>query len=100
MSKEKNEVFLLGLVDDNYILAACIVIVEKRSGFKYAYTPRGFLINFNDYSLVEQFTKLLKDFLGKKDIVAFRINPMIIKTIYNNDKQIIYQNTIIVKIME
>lgn len=92
MSKEKNEVFLLGLVDDNYILAACIVIVEKRSGFKYAYTPRGFLINFNDYNLVEQFTKLLKEFLGKKDIVAFRINPMIIKTIYNNDKQVIYQN--------
>ena len=92
MSREKNEVFLLGLVDDKYILAAAIIIVEKRNGFKYAYTPRGFLINFNDYTLLEQFTKLLKEFLGKKDIVALRINPMIIKNIYNNNKQKIYEN--------
>ena len=92
MSREKNEVFLLGLVDDKYVLAAAIIIVEKRNGFKYAYTPRGFLINFNDYTLLEQFTKLLKEFLGKKDIVALRINPMIIKSIYNNNKQKIYEN--------
>ncbi len=92
MNHEKNEAFFLGLVDDNYILAASLVIIEKRKGFKYAYTPRGYLINFNDYNLVEEFTKLLKEFLGKKDIVAFRINPMIIKNIYNNNKEIIYQN--------
>jgi len=92
MNHEKNEAFFLGLVDDNYILAASLVIIEKRKGFKYAYTPRGYLINFNDYNLVEEFTKLLKEFLGKKDIVAFRINPMIIKSIYNNNKEIIYQN--------
>lgn len=92
MSHEKNEAFFIGLVDDNYILAATLVIVEKRSGFKYAYTPRGYLINFNDYSLVEEFTKLLKEYLGKKDIVAFKINPMLIRNIYNNNKEIIYQN--------
>lgn len=92
MNREKNESFFIGLVDDNYILAASLIIVEKRNGFKYAYTPRGFLINFNDYNLLEQFTKLLKEYLGKKDIVAFKINPMIIKCIYNNNKQIIYEN--------
>ena len=92
MSHEKNEAFFIGLIDDNYILAATLVIVEKRSGFKYAYTPRGYLINFNDYNLVEEFTKLLKEFLGKKDIVAFKINPMIVRYIYNNNKEIIYKN--------
>lgn len=92
MNREKSEAFLLGLIDDNYVLAATLVIVEKRNGFKYAYTPRGFLINFNDYTLVEEFTNLLKEFLGKKDIVAFRINPMIVKNIYNNKKQVIYKN--------
>lgn len=92
MTKEKNEVFLLGLIDDNYTMAATIVIIEKRNGFKYAYTPRGPLINFNDYNLVEEFTRLLKEYLGKKDIVAFKINPMIVKNIYNNNKEIIYQN--------
>ena len=45
MNHEKNEAFFIGLVDDNYILAATLVIVEKRSGFKYAYTPRGFILN-------------------------------------------------------
>ena len=66
MNRDKSESFLLGLVDDNYILAASLIIVEKRSGFKYAYAPRGYLIDFNDYNLVEQFTKQLKDYLGKK----------------------------------
>lgn len=92
MTHEKSEVFFVGLIDDNYILAATSIIVEKKNGFKYAYTPRGFLIDFNDYNLVEQFTKLLKEYLGKKDIVAIKINPMIVKTIYNNNKEIIYTN--------
>lgn len=92
MNHEKNDAFLIGLMDDNYILAASLIIVEKRNGFKYAYTPRGFLINFNDYTLVEEFTKLLKEYLGKKEVVAFRINPMIIKNIYNDKKKVIYKN--------
>lgn len=92
MSKEKNEAILLGLIDDKYVLAACLVIIEKRNGFKYAYTPRGFLINFNDYTLLEEFTKKLKEYLGKKDIVALKIDPIIVKNIYNNNKQLIYQN--------
>lgn len=92
MNHEKNETFFIGLMDDNYILAAALIIVEKRNGFKYAYTPRGFLINFNDYTLVEEFTKQLKEYIGKKDIVALRINPMIIRNIYNNNKKIIYKN--------
>lgn len=92
MNHDKNDAFFIGLMDDNYVLAASLIIVEKRNGFKYAYTPRGYLINFNDYNLVEEFTKLLKEFLGKKDIVALRINPMIVKNIYNNKKEIIYQN--------
>ena len=92
MNHDKNETFFIGLLDDNYVVAATLVIVEKRNGFKYAYTPRGFLINFNDYNLVEEFTKNLKEYLGKKDIVALKINPMIVKNIYNNNKKIIYQN--------
>ena len=73
MSREKNEVFLLGLVDDKFILAAAVIIVEKRSGFKYAYTPRGFLINFNDYTILEQFTKLLKEYYNQAiSMVEFR----------------------------
>ena len=92
MSKENNEVFLLGLIDDGYTLAATIVIVEKRSRFKYAYTPRGFLIDFNDYTLLQEFTKLLKDYLSERDIVAFKINPMIVRNVYNNNKEIIYTN--------
>lgn len=92
MNHEKNDVYFIGLEDDNYILGAALVIVEKKNGFKYAYTPRGFLIDYNDYTLIEQFTKLLKEYLGKKDIVAIRINPMLIRYIYNNNKEIIYKN--------
>ena len=94
MNHEKSEAFFIGLVDDNYILAASLVIVEKRNGFKYAYTPRGYLINFNDYNLVEQFTKLLKEFLGKKDIVAIKVNPMIIRKIYDSRGRTSFSNNL------
>ena len=42
------------------------------------------MIDYNDEKLVATFTKLIKKFLGKKDIVAIKVNPMIIKNVYNS----------------
>ena len=54
--------------------------------------PRGFLIDYNDENLVTTFTKLIKKYLGKKDIVAIKINPMIIKKVYNSKGYVITDN--------
>lgn len=73
----------VGMIEENQILAASLILVQKKDGFKYAFAPRGFLINYNNFELLKSFTMLLKKFLGKKDIVAIKLNPLIIKNIYD-----------------
>ena len=74
----------LGLIDDyEKIVAASLILIEKEGIFKYAYAPKGFLIDYSNKELVEQFTTLIKDYLGKKKIMAIKINPMIIKSSYD-----------------
>lgn len=74
----------LGLIDDyERIVAASLILIEKEGIFKYAYAPKGFLIDYSNKELVEQFTNLIKEYLGKKKIMAIKINPMIIKSSYD-----------------
>ncbi len=84
MHEENYSSMFVGLMDGNVLKAASLILVYKINGFKYALAPRGFLIDYNDNELVTTFTKLIKKFLGKKDIVAIKINPMIIKKVYNS----------------
>lgn len=83
MNKEKFDSMYVGLIDDQHIVAASLLLVEKIRRFKYAYAPKGFLIDYLNHHLVETFTRELKKFLGKKNIVAVKLNPMIIKNIYD-----------------
>lgn len=83
---------LVGLFDNDTIVAATLVLVQKQNGFKYAYAPRGFLINYNNYELLKTFTSLLKKFLGKKDIIAIKLNPLIIKNVYDKHHNLIETN--------
>lgn len=82
----------LGLVDGNELKGASLILVYKINGFKYALAPRGFLIDYQDDNLVANFTKLIKKYLGKRDIVAIKINPMITRKMYNSQGKIIYSN--------
>ena len=84
MNEENYDSMFVGLIEGNVLKAASLILVYKINGFKYALAPRGFLIDYNDEKLVAIFTKLIKKFLGKKDIVAIKVNPMIIKNVYNS----------------
>jgi len=84
MNTQNYTTVFLGLID-NYekIVAASLVLIEKEGIFRYAYAPKGFLIDYSNKELVEEFTKLIKEYLGKKKIMAIKINPMIIKSSYD-----------------
>ena len=82
----------MGLVDDDKLLAASLILVQKINGFRYASAPRGFLIDYNNTELLTTFTKLLKKFLGKKDIVAIKVNPMIIREVYDSKGNSVLKN--------
>lgn len=83
MNNQNYNSMFLGLIDDNKILAASLILIEKINMFKYAYAPKGFLIDYNDEYIVEQFTKLAKEYLGKKKVIAVKINPMLIRSSYD-----------------
>lgn len=84
MQNQSFEIMMLGLFDEDKILGASIILVEKLGGFKYAYAPRGFLIDYNNYELVKTFTLEIKKYLAKKEIMAIKINPLITKSVYNH----------------
>ena len=92
MKNQGYTTLLLGLVDNNNILGATIILINLKKGYKYAYASRGFLIDYNDDYLVEIFTTEIKKYLSKLDIVAIKLSPMIIKNIYNSNKELIHHN--------
>lgn len=83
MSGQGYEYIFLGLIDDDEIIGASLILIEKLNMFKYAYAPKGFLIDYDDEYIVETFTREIKNYLGKNKIIAIKINPMIIKSSYD-----------------
>jgi len=77
MSKHGYKPIYLGLDEGGEIRAAALILVKNQFGIKLGYSPRGFLIDFNDYQLVEDFTNHLKNYLSKQNIANLIIDPHI-----------------------
>ena len=94
MQDQKFTSFFVGLIDDsNQIVAASLILIEQLSKFKYAYAPRGFLIDYNNFNLLSIFTKEIKAFLNKKNVMAIKISPLIIKNIYDKKNNVLTKNS-------
>lgn len=78
---------LLGLIDNGKIVAASLILIRKENGFKYAYAPKGFLLNYEDYKLLNTFSNCIKKYLSKKQIMGIKISPLIIKSVYFSNKK-------------
>lgn len=84
MNTQNYSSIFLGLIDeDNKIKAATLLLIEKKNMFKYAYAPKGYLIDYNNKELLDEFTEKIKDYLNKKKIIAIKINPMIVRSSYD-----------------
>lgn len=83
MKRQGFEPLFVGMEDEGKTVAASLILIQKQNGFKYAYAPRGFLINYNNFDLLKKFTSLLKKFLRKQDVIAIKLNPLIIKEVYD-----------------
>lgn len=59
------------------IVGAALILYKKIGGYYYGYSPRGFLIDYSNTFLLEDFTKKIKAFYGKKNFVFIKINPEI-----------------------
>lgn len=94
MNEEKYDTLFLGLVDNDTILAASLILIKSKGKLKYAYAPRGFLIDYSNYALLDKFTSLIKKYLSKIGIVAIKINPLVEKdeTVFNNLTRLKYRH--------
>lgn len=93
MNNQDYDSILLGLVDSNDIIqAATLILITNNRKFKFAYSPRGYLIDYRNEELVTLFTRFIKEYLNKNNIVTLKINPPIFKTIYYIKENNIYKN--------
>ena len=75
MSKHGFKPLYIGMDEGGQLRAAALILITKNLGVNLGYSPRGFLIDFNDYQLVDDFTHQLRDFLQKKNIANIIIDP-------------------------
>ena len=69
----------VGVKDKKKILCATMLVSKLRHFGQYEfYSPRGFLIDFEDEKLLTFFTKELKKYISKKKGYSLRIDPYVI----------------------
>ena len=85
--------FYIGFVENNILVGATLFLYKNiYLHYKYAYAPRGFLIDYNDMALVNNVTKGLIDLLKKQHYAFIKIDPPIICSERNKNGNIVYFN--------
>ena len=93
MNHQNFDSVFLGLVDSNNdILAAALFLIEKNEKYKYAYVPKGFLIDYHNQNLLSIYVKEIKNYFKKHGIAAVRINPPILKATYDLKYNVVTKN--------
>lgn len=71
--------YYVGVREDKKLIAACMLLAHKRHFNKYEfYSPRGFLLDFNNSNLLSFFTKEIKKYVKDKKGYILRIDPYVI----------------------
>ena len=88
---KKQDPIYVGMEDDKGNLKCAALLLKKNTplGYSYVYSPRGFVIDFNDKKLLKEFTDSLKEFMKKNKIIYIKIDPDIkYQTIDENAQKI------------
>ena len=71
-------IMYIGAYNNDIMVAGSLIMYKNiLSNIKYGYAPRGFLIDYYNVSLLQEFTKKVKDFFFKKGFAFIKINPEI-----------------------
>ena len=72
--------YLVGYKEDNNIKAASLLLAKKIPVInKYIfYSPRGFLLDYNDFDLVKKYTDEVVKFVKSHNGIFIKINPLVI----------------------
>ena len=76
---KRQQVYYVGIKQENNILCATrLISINARLGKKYFYSPRGLIIDYNNFELLKTFTKELKKFIKSKGGFELIIDPNIL----------------------
>ena len=93
--------FYIGFVQDNELVGVTLFLHKTiYLYYKYAYAPRGFLIDYTDSKLVKNVTMGLINLLKKQHYAFIKIDPPIICNERDNKGNIIYFSNTINQILD
>ena len=79
--KKKNgwDAHYIGLEKDKKIMAGTLILAKTLPIIKKKmfYAPRGFLIDYNNKKLLEEFTKQIKEYAKKENAIFIKIDPYV-----------------------
>lgn len=77
--------YYLGLVDEDENILAATLLLQKQLPLRYSYfyAPRGFIIDYENKNLLEEFTDKILKFIKHKKAIFLKIDPDIIRKKYN-----------------
>ncbi len=79
--------------DDNKLIGAGLMLYKTLFwGYKFAYSPRGFLIDYDDMDLITELTQELKQLLRKQKFIFIKIDPLIVASERDKDGNTIHFN--------
>lgn len=79
MNNYKYDCIYIGAYKENKIIGASLILYKSIAPLiKYGYAPRGFIFDYLDNELFEEFTKKIKEFFAKKNFAFIKINPELI----------------------
>lgn len=100
MTNEGFEPNYYGFINEkNLLIGASLILTQKLFlGYKYAYAPRGYLIDYDNKDLLIDITNKMKKFLAKNSIIFLKIDPPVVNNKRDKDGNIIkspYTNDLI-----
>jgi len=79
--KQENgwKMHLIGLKDDKNKIIAGALLLSKMTPIKKRmfYSPRGFLIDYNNFELLKEFTQKIKSYVKKENGIFLKIDPYV-----------------------
>lgn len=91
---EQYNIHYLGFVDDNDNLIGAALMLYKSLfwGYKFAYSPRGMLISYENDEVVNEISQGLKSLLKKQKYIFITIDPLIVASERDQNGEIIKFN--------
>ena len=83
---EGYEIHYLGFKDNNELIGASMLVYKELFwGYKFAYAPRGFLIDYSNLSQCHEIANGLRKLLKKQKFIFIKLDPPIIYRKYDTE---------------